>query len=68
VDRYPITITNTRLEHLFETPKFKGGKAEQTIHLTKQTLDQGHSREDEIVSLKPFRKFGRDPNQPKLVE
>jgi hypothetical protein len=27
-------------------------------------LDQGHPHEDEVVFLKPFRKFGRDPNQP----
>jgi hypothetical protein len=43
---------NTRLEHFFETPKFKGGRTEQTIHLTKHTSDQGQSREDEVVSLK----------------
>jgi hypothetical protein len=55
---------NKYKEHLFETPKFKRGKIEQKIHLTKQTSNQGHSHEDEFVSLKPIRKFGKGHNQP----
>jgi hypothetical protein len=53
VDQYPITITNTRLDYLFKTPKFKGRK------FTNNTFDEANiesksSREDEVVFLKQF--------------
>jgi len=51
VDQYPIIVTNTRLDYLFKTPKFKG-KANNTFDET--DIESKSSHEDEVVFLNQF--------------